>query len=145
MTRSGLTAADEQALVERAWAARQHAVAPFSGFQVGAALALADGQLVGGCNVENATLGLTMCAERVALFKALSEGARPGGFLAVAVVTESPAPTPPCGSCRQLLWEFCGDILVLCVSPERPPARYALRDLLPHAFDSSFLARPPAR
>jgi cytidine deaminase len=129
----------EHALLDAAWAARKHAVAGRSGFAVGAALRLTDGRIVSGCNVENATLGLTVCAERVALLKALSEGVPPGTFTAVAVVAGASRPTPPCGACRQLLWEFCGDVPVVCAAPDGTVLRYRLADLLPYAFDASFL------
>jgi len=108
-------------------------VAPESGFSVGAALASADGRVFTGCNVENATLGLTVCAERVALWKALSEGVR--AFSAIAVVAGPAAPTPPCGACRQLLWEFCGDIPVVMANPRRVTAELTLGALLPLPFD----------
>src|SRR5579871_6950071 len=97
-------------LLEAARAAREHAHAAFSNFRVGAALETADGQLISGCNVENATYGLTICAERVAVFKAISEGHR--SFTRVAVVADTAEPTPPCGACRQILWEFGGDLEV---------------------------------
>lgn len=138
MTADGLTR-EEQALVEAARLARGRAFAPFSHFAVGAALGLSSGAIVTGCNVENATYGLTMCAERVALFKAISEGARPGDFVAVVVVATAPTATPPCGACRQLLWEFCGDVVVLCVTDEGVVARYRMGELLPVPFDGSFL------
>jgi cytidine deaminase len=96
-----------QQLLDAARAVRENAVATFSGFKVGAALLTEDGQIVTGCNVENATYGLTICAERVAMFKALSEGHRK--FVCVAVVADTASPTPPCGACRQSLWEFGGD------------------------------------
>lgn len=138
MTNTRLTP-DEQALVDAARAGRAHAFAPFSRFSVGAALRLADGRTVSGCNVENATYGLTVCAERVALLKAISDGARPGDFAAIAVVATAETPTPPCGACRQLLWEFCGDVPVLCVTDADIVARYRMADLLPAPFDLSFL------
>lgn len=138
MTNTPLTHA-EQALVDVARAARAHAFAPFSHFAVGAALRLADGRTVSGCNVENATYGLTVCAERVALLKAISDGARPGEFAAIAVVATGETPTPPCGACRQLLWEFCGDVPVLCVTDADIVSRYQMADLLPAPFDLSFL------
>src|SRR4051794_33878120 len=94
-------------LVRLATAAREFAIVPFSNFQVGAALLAEDGSVFTGCNIENSTLGLTVCAERVALFKALSEGQR--RFKKVAVVTDAKLLSPPCGACRQMLWEFCGD------------------------------------
>src|SRR3954466_8095037 len=98
-------------LIEAARQARQFAHAPFSKFKVGAALETEDGQVIAGCNVENATYGLTVCAERVALFKAISDGHR--RFRRVAVVADPKSPTPPCGACRQLLWEFGGDLEVI--------------------------------
>src|SRR5438046_6004 len=98
-------------LLDAARAARRHAHAPFSKFQVGAALETADGQIITGCNVENATYGLTICAERVAIFKAISEGHR--RFVRVAVVADTVAPTPPCGACRQILWRTRGDVEVV--------------------------------
>jgi cytidine deaminase len=124
-------------LVAAARAARDHAVAPYSGFRVGAALLTADGVIYGGCNVENATYGLTVCAERVALLKALSEGARQ--FVAVAVVADTDAPTPPCGACRQLLWEYCGDIPVTMANLTRVSAVHQLGALLPLPFDGRLL------
>jgi cytidine deaminase len=125
------------ALVEAARQAREHAVADYSHFKVGAALETADGVIVTGCNVENATYGLTVCAERVAMFKALSEGHR--RFRAVAVVADTNAPTPPCGPCRQILWEFGGDLEVVLANLETVTARYALSDLLPLPFDKRLL------
>src|SRR5436305_7665337 len=98
-------------LLDAARAARLNAWAPFSKFKVGAALETADGQIITGCNVENATYGLTICAERVAVFKAISEGHR--SFTRVAVVADTAEPTPPCGACRQVLWEFGGDLEVI--------------------------------
>lgn len=120
-------------LVEAATAVRENAVAPFSGFMVGSALRTGDGAIYAGCNVENATLGLTVCAERVALWKALSDGERT--FTEIAVVTAAERPTPPCGACRQLLWEFCGDIPVYMVSTQGRSATLKLSELVPYAFD----------
>jgi cytidine deaminase len=124
---------DSEDLVAAARDARDRAIAPYSGFRVGAALRLADGRIVTGCNVENASYGLTMCAERVALLKALSDGHR--DFTAIAVVADTADPTPPCGSCRQLLWEYCGDVPVVLANLGAITARHQLRDLLPHPFD----------
>ena len=128
---------DRTALVEAARAAREHAVAPYSGFRVGAALLTGDGRIVSGCNVENASYGLTVCAERVALLKALSEGIR--AFRAVAVVADTAAPTPPCGACRQLLWEYCGDIPVVLATLDDVAGEHQLAALLPLPFDQSAL------
>jgi cytidine deaminase len=120
-------------LVAAARAARDRALAPYSGFKVGAALLTRAGAVYGGCNVENASYGLTVCAERVALLKALSEGER--DFVMIAVVADTEAPTPPCGPCRQLLWEYCGDIPVIMANLTRVAARHQMRDLLPMPFD----------
>jgi cytidine deaminase len=128
-----------ETLVAAARAAREHARAGYSGFRVGAALECADGTIVTGCNVENATYGLTVCAERVALLKALSEGR--DAFRRIAVVADTDAPTPPCGPCRQLLWEYAGDIDVVLANLHRETARYRLSDLLPVPFDSRLLKR----
>ena len=125
------------ALVDAARRARERAVADFSGFRVGAALETADGTIVSGCNIENATYGLTICAERVAMFKALSEGHRT--FRRVAVVADTESPTPPCGACRQILWEFAGDIEVTLANLQATTARHRLSDLLPHPFDKRLL------
>jgi cytidine deaminase len=129
--------AASDALVDAARAARAHAVADFSHFKVGAALETADGAVVTGCNVENATYGLTVCAERVAMFKALSEGHRE--FRRVAVVADTPTPTPPCGACRQILWEFAGDIEVILADLDVVAATHRLADLFPHPFDKRLL------
>jgi cytidine deaminase len=122
-------------LIARATAARDRAIAPYSSFKVGAALETRHGKLFEGCNVENASLGLTMCAERIALFKALSEGERE--FATIAVVTDAPSPTTPCGACRQVLWEFCGNIRVVLQSLKGSSRVYDLAELLPHPFDST--------
>ena len=125
------------ALVEAARAARLHAHAPFSRFQVGAALLTGEGRVFTGCNVENATYGLTVCAERVAVWKAVSEGYR--AFTRIAVVADTAEPTPPCGACRQILWELGGDLEVILANLEAPKALYRMRDLLPHPFDARLL------
>lgn len=126
-----------QELLAVAADARTRAQAPYSGFQVGAALRTPDGRVVAGCNVESATYGLTVCAERVALLKALSDGVTE--FTALAVVADTDSPTPPCGSCRQLLWEYCGDIEVLLSNLQGATARYRLAALLPLPFDRTLL------
>jgi len=125
------------ALVDAARRARERAVAPFSTFKVGAALETADGAIVTGCNIENATYGLTICAERVAMFKALSEGHR--RFTRIAIVADTEAPTPPCGACRQILWEFGGDLAIVLANLHAETGRYALKDLLPLPFDARLL------
>jgi cytidine deaminase len=124
-------------LVAAARAARERAIAPYSGFRVGAALLTASGDIIGGCNIENATYGLTTCAERVALLKALSDGHRE--FSMIAVVADTAAPTPPCGPCRQLLWEYCGDIPVVMANLDTVTASLQLGELLPLPFDRRLL------
>ena len=117
--------------------ARTRAHAQYSGFRVGAALETPDGRIVSGCNIENATFGLTLCAERVALVKALSDGE--AVFTRIAVVADTDAPTPPCGPCRQLLWEYCGDIDIILGNLDGPTARHRLSALLPLPFDRRLL------
>jgi cytidine deaminase len=128
---------DDAALVAAAIDAREHARARFSGFKVGAALETPKGEVITGCNVENATYGLTMCAERVALYKALSDGR--DIFTRIAVVADTEDPTPPCGSCRQLLWEYCGDIEVILSNLSEVKRRLRLSQLLPLPFDARLL------
>lgn len=129
--------AGSDALVAAARDARERAIATYSGFRVGAALLTSTGEIVLGCNIENATYGLTTCAERVALLKALSDGHR--AFTMIAVVADTEAPTPPCGPCRQLLWEYCGDIPVVMANLTRVTATLQLADLLPLPFDGRLL------
>ncbi len=125
------------ALVSAALAAREHAFAPFSKFKVGAAVEDLDGRIHTGCNIENATYGLTMCAERVAVFKAVSEGAR--RFRRIAVAADTETLTPPCGACRQILWEFCGDIEITLANPRGTTETHRLQNLFPKPFDVSYL------
>lgn len=124
-------------LLESALNARAHAHAPFSKFCVGAALEDEAGRIHTGCNVENATYGLTICAERVAIFKAISEGARKFRRLAVAADTDDL--TPPCGACRQIIWEFCGDIEIALVNPRGKTEIYRMSHLFPRPFDVSLI------
>ncbi|MDP2320859.1 MAG: cytidine deaminase [Acidobacteriota bacterium] len=124
-------------LIAAARAARERAVADFSGFKVGAALETTDGQIITGCNIENATYGLTVCAERVAIFKALSEGHRT--FARIVVVADTESPTPPCGACRQIMWEFGGDIEVVLANLKSVTATLQMKDLLPLPFDRRLL------
>jgi cytidine deaminase len=133
-----MTAPSSQDLIAAAQAARRKAYAPFSRFQVGAALECAGGQVVTGCNCESASYGLTMCAERVAIFTALSAGLK--GCTRIAIVADTPAPTPPCGACRQWIWEFAGDCEVVLANLEGEKARYRMKDLLPQPFDARLLA-----
>src|SRR5258708_38951424 len=122
----------EDYLTQAALFARKNAVAPYSNFLVGAALETDSGDIVTGCNVENATYGLTVCAERVAIFKALSDGMRK--FVRIAVAADTAVLTPPCGACRQIIWEFCGDIPVVLVNLQDERERLAMKDLFPRAF-----------
>jgi len=124
-------------LLLAALAARENAYAPFSKFRVGAAIEDAGGRIHTGCNVENATYGLTLCAERVALFKAISEGARQ--FRRVAVAADTDILTPPCGACRQVLWEFCGDVEIALANLRGKVETCRLKDLFPRPFDASYL------
>jgi cytidine deaminase len=124
-------------LVEMAMKAREQAYAPFSKFRVGAAIVTQDGQVYTGCNIENASYGLTVCAERVAIFKAVSEGAR--RFAKVVVVADTDNLTPPCGACRQIIWEFCGDVPVVLANLRGQSTRYRMSKLFPRPFDQQFL------
>ena len=128
---------DGSELIAAARRARRSAHAPFSRFKVGAAIEAADGTLVTGCNIENATYGLTICAERVAMFKALSDGHRV--FRRIAIVADTAAAAPPCGACRQILWEFGGDLEVILANLRRETARHRLSALLPLPFDARSL------
>lgn len=121
-----------KALLDAAWKARENACCDFSGFAVGAAIEAQDGRIYSGCNIENASYGLTVCAERVAVWKALSEGARQ--FTRIAIVTAADGLTPPCGACRQILWEFCGDIPVTSANTQGQTKTWQLAALLPDAF-----------
>lgn len=124
-------------LIAAARAARERAHAPFSRFRVGAALEMGDGRIIAGCNCESASYGLTMCAERAAIFKAISEGY--ASCRRVAIVADTPTPTPPCGACRQWLWEFAGDCEVILANLDGEKGRFRLAELLPLAFDARLL------
>jgi cytidine deaminase len=124
-------------LVAAARKARRRAVAPYSRFKVGAALETDDGTVIEGCNVENASYGLTMCAERVAMFSALAQGHRK--FRRIVVVADTDAPTPPCGPCRQILWEFGGNLEVTLANLRRVTGTHRMADLLPLPFDDRLL------
>ena len=117
--------------------ARKGAVAPYSRFKVGAALLTVDGEIITGCNIESATFGLTLCAERVAVFKAVSEGFKK--FSAIAVVADSRKVTTPCGSCRQVLWELCGNIWIHVANLKGRKKTVRLSSLLPEPFDKRSL------
>ena len=128
---------DSDRLIAAARDARERAVATYSDFRVGAALETADGTIVTGCNIENASYGLTICAERVAMFKALSDGHR--AFVRIAVVADTVEPTPPCGACRQILWEFGPDLDVILANMSEVTGRHRMAYLLPHAFNGRLL------
>ena len=128
---------DWQQLYTAAEGARAKAWAPYSKFQVGAAIALDDGSIVTGCNVENATYGLTVCAERNAIASSVLKQARP---VAVAIVVDSHQPTPPCGACRQVLAEFgAATMPVASRTLSGQEAKWTLGELLPHAFTRAWL------
>lgn len=129
-------------LLAAARAARARAYAPYSRFAVGAALLTRSGAIVTGANVENASYGLSLCAERAALARALQEGHQPGEIVAVAVATDAPAPTTPCGACRQWLLELAPEAIVYCAggAGAGPPLVATVAELLPHAFGPRQLA-----
>ena len=127
----------EEELIAEAEKARQNAYAPYSNFKVGAAVETDNGDIYIGCNVESASYGLTVCAERVAIWKGISRGVTKFGRIAVVVDTEEP--TPPCGTCRQIIWEFCGDVPVILANLHGKKEVVMMSDLLPRAFDSKFL------
>jgi cytidine deaminase len=124
------TEADE--LLARAWSAREHAYAPYSRFLVGAALLTEDGRVFAGANVENASYGLSICAERVAATKAVSEGSQ--AFRAIAVVSSADEPVSPCGACRQFLYEFSRGMAVISEGSSGDRSRWRLEELLPDGF-----------
>lgn len=128
---------EQEKLIAAARQAREHAHAPFSKFRVGAAVRTKSGKIFSGCNVENASYGLTICAERVAIFKAVSEGEKE--FSSIAVVTDTDKLTPPCGACRQVIWEFCGDVPVFLANLKGKVECERSGKLLPRPFDSSHL------
>ncbi|HWS99049.1 MAG TPA: cytidine deaminase [Pyrinomonadaceae bacterium] len=130
-------------LIGAARAARDCSLSPFSSFCVGAAVETEDGKIYTGCNIESASFGLTVCAERVAIWKALSEGER--RFRRLAVVVDTDPLTPPCGTCRQIIWEFCRDVTVVLANMSGKVEAVEMRELLPRAFDARFLREPGAR
>ena len=127
----------EEQLIAVAAEAMEMASAPYSDFRVGAALETSDGEVVKGCNIENASYGLTMCAERVAIFKAVSDGKRK--FSRIAIFTAADRLTPPCGACRQIIWEFCGDVPVILANKTGLSKTWRMSELLPEAFDGECL------
>jgi cytidine deaminase len=124
-------------LIESAKQVREKAHAPFSEFKVGAAVETKDGRVFIGCNIESASYGLTVCAERVAIWKAVSEGEKE--FTNLTVVADSEELTPPCGACRQIIWEFCGDVPVTFANLTGSVETVQMKELLPRAFDTKFL------
>ena len=128
---------NEKELIEAAQNVRERAYAPYSDFKVGAAIRTKDGKIYTGCNVESASYGLTVCAERVAIWKAVSEGEKE--FTEIAVAADTHELTPPCGVCRQIIWEFCGDIPVVFANLEGDTETVQMSELLPRAFDTKFL------
>jgi cytidine deaminase len=126
-----------QQMLETAKTARLQSIAPFSNFLVGAAVKTADGKVYTGCNIESASYGLTVCAERVAIWKALSEGER--NFIELAVVADTASLTPPCGTCRQIIWEFAKHATIVLGNLRGETQVVSIRDLLPRAFDARFL------
>ena len=127
-------------LAQLAITAREKAFAPYSGFFVGAAVETTDGTIYTGCNIENASYGLTVCAERVAIWKAMSEGVQPGEFRAIAVAADTLRPTPPCGACRQILAEFAPQATVTLVNLQGVTREFTVAELLPESFNDSFLS-----
>ncbi|MBX7171192.1 MAG: cytidine deaminase [Pyrinomonadaceae bacterium] len=128
---------NKEKLIELATEARERAFAPYSNFKVGAALETDDGDFFIGCNIESASYGLTVCAERVAIWKAVSEGKK--NFKTIAVVVDTEELTPPCGVCRQIIWEFCHDIPVILANLKGKTETVMMSELLPRAFDTKFL------
>lgn len=127
----------DKQLIEAARQVRENAYAPFSEFKVGSALETDDGQIIVGSNVESASYGLTVCAERVAVWNAISQGKRK--IVKIAVVADTEDLTPPCGVCRQIIWEFGGDIPVIFANLHGKVETVQMKDLLPRAFDTKFL------
>jgi cytidine deaminase len=133
----------EDKLVETAKAARLQSVAPFSNFMVGAALQTKAGKVFTGCNIESASYGLTVCAERVAIWKALSEGER--DFTDLVVVADTEMLTPPCGTCRQIIWEFAKHAKIVLANLQGQREERSIKELLPSAFDARFLKEASQR
>ena len=129
------------ALLEAAWRARDHAYAPYSHFQVGAALLMKDGSIQAGCNVENASFGGTICAERNTICAATARGMRPGELMALVIVTEAETLTAPCGLCRQVIAEFAEELPILLAN-RRERSLHHISQLLPNAFTGRDLLDP---
>lgn len=136
-TETKMSARRQERLVAAARKVRKNAHAPYSKFRVGAALRAKSGKIYRGCNVENVSYGLTVCAERVAVGNAISEGER--GFAAIAIVADTEKLTPPCGACRQILWEFCGDVEVILANLRGRVETHRLSEIFPKPFEKKFL------
>ena len=132
-----MSKADLKDLIASAVDARTRAHAPFSKFRVGAAVETTGGKVYQGCNIESSSFGLTVCAERVAIWKAISEGAKCAGRIVVVADTEDL--TPPCGTCRQIIWEFCHETTVILTNLQGKQEVIPIRELLPRAFDAKYL------
>jgi cytidine deaminase len=132
-----LSEEEMQSLIETAKQARLQSVAPFSKFRVGAAVKTESGKVYTGCNIESSSYGLTVCAERVAIWKALSEGER--NFTELAVVADTETLTPPCGTCRQIIWEFARGAKIVFANLKGESEEFQIAELLPRAFDARFL------
>jgi cytidine deaminase len=130
---------DFESMIEAAKNARLQSVAPFSNFLVGAAVRAASGKIYTGCNIESASYGLTVCAERIAIWKALSEGERQ--FTELAIVADTQSLTPPCGTCRQIIWEFARNATIIFANLNGETDKFQIGDLLPRAFDARFLKK----
>jgi len=130
----------EKQLIELARTARERSVSPYSRFLVGAAVQSGDGLVFTGCNIESSSYGLTVCAERVAVWKALSEGHT--DFKRIAIVADTKPLTPPCGACRQILWDFCPDAMIILANLDGEKKSFEMRQLYAHAFDERFLLEP---
>jgi cytidine deaminase len=131
---------EKKTLVDHARAARELSVSPYSRFLIGAAVKTRAGKIFTGCNIESSSYGLTVCAERVAIYKAVSEGERE--FESIAIVADTEPLTPPCGACRQVIWDLCGDIDVLLANLNGDKEQIKMRRLYSHAFDERFLIEP---
>ena len=138
-----MSESSNQLLIEAARVARLRSVAPFSNFRVGTALQTAAGKVFTGCNVESASYGLTVCAERVAIWKALSEGER--DFTDLVIVADTETLTPPCGTCRQIIWEFAKHATIVMANLRGQREEVHILDLLPRAFDARFLKEASGR
>ena len=132
-------------LIAEARAAREKAYAPYSNFKVGAAVLTRDGKIYQGCNIENASYGLTNCAERTAFFSAIADGYKPGDFAQIAVVGDTEGPVSPCGACRQVILELGGaDLVVILANLENAVDISSPAALLPGAFSNADLSSAAA-